>query len=357
MKHTRILIVIVALIASIFALPAAAQLPDPLAGTAWELVSINGDSVVEGSTVTLSFGTDGRAFGSGGCNNYGTSYSFNEDRIFFSQAVSTMMACMEEGLMEQELAFQLALSTAETFTQTSEQLTITLADGGELVFAPLFTLTGTNWQVFTLGGEETVAAITLSFGDNGEATGSGGCNTFSAPYIDNAGDLRFGPAVSTMMACVDESANAQELAFFQALEAASSYAIVDGQLVISYGDGEQMVLNAVSVLAGTRWQLVSLDGADVVENTTVTLEFAEGGEVRGETGCNGYSTRYTESGSALSFNPEIISTMMACVDEAANAQEQAWLSALSTATAFTLADDVLTITYGDGAEMVLTPLG
>lgn len=357
MKYTRILIVVVALIACIFALPATAQMPDPLAGTAWGLVTINGESVVDGSTVTLSFGEDGRAFGSGGCNGYGTSYSFNEDRIFFSQAISTMMACMDEGVMQQELDFLSALSTAETFTQTAEQLTITLADGGELVFAPLFTLSGTNWQVFTLGGEETVAPITLSFGDNGEANGSGGCNTFSTTYIDNAGELRFGLTLSTLRLCVDEAANAQEQAFFQALETVTSYAIVDGQLVISYGEGEQMVLNPVSVLAGTRWQLVSLGGEDIVENTLVTLEFAEGGDVRGETGCNIYGTRYSESGNALAFTDEIVSTRRACMDEAAAAQEQAWLSALGTASAYTLADDVLTITYGDGAELMLSPLG
>lgn len=49
-----------------------------LPGTQWELVSLDGDPLVEGSRITLAF-EEGRLSGFAGCNRYGTTYALTRD--------------------------------------------------------------------------------------------------------------------------------------------------------------------------------------------------------------------------------------------------------------------------------------
>ena len=108
-------------------------------------------------------------------------------------------------------------------------------------------------------------------------------------------------------------------------------------------------------LVGSSWQLVSFGpvGATnpVIDNTTITLEFGEDGQAGGHGGCNSYSGPYTVQGDSLQFG-ELISTLMACTDQAVTEQEQQYLEALRTADRFTLEGDTLQIAYkNDGAVL------
>jgi heat shock protein HslJ len=357
MKRTYIIFGLVLAALVFAATPAFGQDDDGLAGTSWELVSLDGAAPVGDTPVTLIFSEDGSAGGSAGCNTYGASYTLEGDALTFSQAFSTMMACMQEGVMEQETGFLGALSMVTGYTLADGQLTLTTGDGMELVFAPLFTLGGTSWQVVTLGGEDAIGEITLNFGTDGELNGSGGCNGYSGTYTGDASTLMPGAILSTLRLCADEAVNAQEQAYFQALESITGYEIVDGQLVISYGEGEQIVLMQVNNLANTSWQLVSIGGSDAVGETPVTIEFADNGDVRGNTGCNIFGGTYSTNGGDIAFAENLFTTRRACLDEAAGAQEQAFLDALRGATTFAVAEDgMLTITYGDGQTLVFMPL-
>lgn len=108
---------------------------------------------------------------------------------------------------------------------------------------------------------------------------------------------------------------------------------------------------AVSELAGTRWTLVSYGtpGAEtpVVEGSEVTLVFQEDGQAAGSGGCNSYGGLYQVENGVLSFG-EVVSTLMACVDEQVMAQEQRYFQALQTAGRYELSADQLTIHYDDG---------
>jgi heat shock protein HslJ len=117
-----------------------------LAGTSWQLVSINGNvqvgAAIGGQDVTLVFDANGGAGGSGGCNSYGGSYSAGADgSISFSDIVSTLMACTDGGIMEVEAAFFDALNAADHYEVTQCEAcvnpeTLTITGGGHtLVFA------------------------------------------------------------------------------------------------------------------------------------------------------------------------------------------------------------------------------
>jgi heat shock protein HslJ len=103
--------------------------------------------------------------------------------------------------------------------------------------------------------------------------------------------------------------------------------------------------SAPESLIGTAWVLVELNGSPPVaapNDRTPTLSFAQGVPASGTGGCNQFSGQYTyvQSGGYLRFGP-LVSTRRACMDEAANRQETAYLRALESTTRFAISGDHL----------------
>ena len=107
-----------------------------LVGLEWRLRSFGPAGaeigVVAGTTVTLTFGEDGRASGSTGCNSYGGTYQVRGDNISFSRIASTRRACLDQKANEQEQRFISAIETASRFRLLRNRLTI-LSDRGRNV--------------------------------------------------------------------------------------------------------------------------------------------------------------------------------------------------------------------------------
>ena len=81
--------------------------------------------------------------------------------------------------------------------------------------------------------------------------------------------------------------------------------------------------------------MVAMDGEAPGGDAAPTLAFDEQGAVSGSTGCNTFSGEVAIDGNALSFGP-LVTTRMACADPAANAQEEAFLSAMERVSAYTV---------------------
>jgi heat shock protein HslJ len=81
----------------------------------------------------LSFQDDRQLVGDSGCNGYGGQYQVSGNRITVSQLASTLRACAEQPLNDQEAAFQKALSDAAQFSLAGNQLTLQNAAGGEVL--------------------------------------------------------------------------------------------------------------------------------------------------------------------------------------------------------------------------------
>jgi heat shock protein HslJ len=104
-------------------------------------------------------------------------------------------------------------------------------DGGD---APA--LEGTEWTLVDGVAAPDDSVPTLSL-DEGSASGFGGCNTFNGGYELDGDSISIGPLAATLMACEDDK-SAAEAAYLPALEAADSWAIEDGELVLST-DGQE----------------------------------------------------------------------------------------------------------------------
>lgn len=117
---------------------AQAGLPAEITGSTWELVSLTpaGGAAEDttGGGVTLSFGPGSEVSGSGGCNNYHTSYTTTgSGNIDFALAAATLMAC-EEPQGSREGRFFAALDAVSSYRLDGGRLILSANDGTELIF-------------------------------------------------------------------------------------------------------------------------------------------------------------------------------------------------------------------------------
>ena len=108
-----------------------------LAGTSWTLLSIGGAPVVEGSGPHITFGADGHASGSTGCNSMSGDYTTDGAALTFGPMATTRMAC-EEPLMAQESAVLETLTGVSGWEIDADGV-LHLTGGTELVLQPSLT--------------------------------------------------------------------------------------------------------------------------------------------------------------------------------------------------------------------------
>lgn len=89
------------------------------------------------------------------------------------------------------------------------------------------------------------AAITLEVTETGQVSGSGGCNTYMTTVTrdEATGDLAFGPAASTRMAC-EQAVMDAEHAYLTRLETVTRGTVDGGSLVLETTDGDDLVFTS-----------------------------------------------------------------------------------------------------------------
>jgi heat shock protein HslJ len=105
-------------------------------GTSWKVGEIEGRSVIAGSKITATFGTNGTVNGSAGCNIYSGSYtsSISGKKISINKLGLTRMRCPKPvGVMMQEDKFVEMMEAAKTYRIEADRLTISKADGSRAV--------------------------------------------------------------------------------------------------------------------------------------------------------------------------------------------------------------------------------
>lgn len=250
MRHQRILWLL-AVGLSVLLVACSFGDDEDLEDTEWELQTLGGSSVVPNTSAVLNFDENDQLSGSATCNRIiGTWETGSDNALTITTSGMTMMACPGEA-GDQEAAFLAALDNTASFEVDGDTLMLLDAGGQDLatlVDLEEAELEDTNWElVYVNNGQQDVTGvldgttITALFDDDQDTlSGNAGCNTFTAGFNADDGEISIDPAASTSMAC-DQPVMDQELAFLQALERADTYELGSRSLALRTTDGELLV--------------------------------------------------------------------------------------------------------------------
>lgn len=132
LKISAVIYIVVMLLASC---GGAADQSANLEGTSWTLQSYNKNQPLAGHEPTLSF-EDSQVSGTTGCNSYGGEYEVDGEKLSFGAMFMTEMACLDEGVMDQESAYLELLGQAESYELVDGVLTIFAGQQQTLTFVP-----------------------------------------------------------------------------------------------------------------------------------------------------------------------------------------------------------------------------
>lgn len=222
-------------------------------------------------------------------------------------------------------------------------------------------LSGTSWTLISgLSGTGTWnvlagTTITATFSEDGQVSGSAGCNNYFAAYQSRTNTLAIGTPATTRMYCAEPAGIMnQETLYLSNLQGAATYAIEGDLLMISDTNGRTLLTYrkglpepAPLLFEGTAWSLDRYRAADgtmaaALPATTVTALF-EGGNLTGSAGCNSYFGSYTlQGGNGIAIGP-LGSTLMFCGEPGVMEQETAYLALLQSAVKYGISGAQLTL--------------
>ncbi|MYT20685.1 META domain-containing protein [Streptomyces sp. SID7760] len=153
-----------------------------------------------------------QATGNYGCNGFTAQVAYESPgALTVNPGSTTAMACENT---EFETAFAKLFTGRLTVDRQANALTLKTADGSTIVLsaeppAPDAPLTTTAWTVTSLAGGQGAASVpagaagkaVFTIAPDGSASGSLGCNRFSAKATVDGHTLSFAPLTSTRMAC------------------------------------------------------------------------------------------------------------------------------------------------------------
>jgi heat shock protein HslJ len=209
--------------------------------------------VLNGTTVTLVFGDDGRITGTAGCNHYFASYTVSGTGITIGQAGSTEMYCMTPGVMEQESTYLSLLGQATAVTVNDDRLTLSDAKGTPvLLFNKMLPplpapLVGTNWTLESFHSGASVSSVmagttvTALFNEEGQVSGSAGCNSYFAHYTSTGTSLSISGIGSTKMYCTTPGVMQQESTYLSLLGQVATFTIEGNHMSVSDAKGKTLL--------------------------------------------------------------------------------------------------------------------
>jgi heat shock protein HslJ len=240
--------------------------PADLAGTAWRLVSLDGEAPLEDSTLTLAFRDERRASGHAGCRDYFLTYEAEWGEISFLSTSMMGTECApgrlgdEEALMRQEGEYTTVLGWTDRYQLSGDRLELLTIRGETLLYErlPAVRLEGPTWSLLgfvepspyaetedslpplpaeVLPGTEITAIF-----EEGTLEGSAGCNHYGATVTHDGPSLGVSALYFTEMACPDPTGvMEQEQRYLTWLVGITSAAIQGHWLWLETEDGRALV--------------------------------------------------------------------------------------------------------------------
>jgi len=304
-----------------------ASVPDELLGTWYwlayqDMAELNDIAVSDPAQYTLEFLADGTVQIKADCNDATSNVTIDGNSITFAPGPMTLAECEPGSLYDDYLA-KLGDVVSYVFDEDGNLVLNLKMDAGNMILGrsneAANELEGTSWVLSgILGGEvanttENDGEITAIF-QNGQMSGSAGCNNYFASYETDGSSLTLGPIGSTKMAC-DEARNQREMEFLATLDGVTGYNIAGDTLELVDAEGTVQILFAAQAetavpeeLLGTWYWLAYQDMAElndiaVSDPAQYTLEFLADGTVQIKADCNDATSTVTVDGSSITFAP------------------------------------------------------
>ncbi|MFN2201662.1 MAG: META domain-containing protein [Caldilineaceae bacterium] len=221
-------------------------------------------------------------------------------------------------------------------------------------------LAGTRWLLTDLGGEAVPAdvAVTAAFGEDGNLSGTSGCNNYSTQYEVDGQSITISPQMmSTMMMCPDPAMQVEQ-AYQQALLTATSFEITGDTLVLMDESGTAILTFSAQsqTLVGTSWNVTSYNNqkqavVSLILGSEITVNFMDDGTVAGNAGCNEYFGSFETDGDTIAIGP-LATTRKMCPGEGIMEQEALFLQALESSATYQVQGSTLGTRTADDAMAV-----
>ncbi|MEV7400101.1 META domain-containing protein [Streptomyces sp. NPDC091267] len=185
-------------------------------------------------------------------------------------------------------------------------------------------VTGVRWGVdsVTVGGKRSAApaGAHVEIGTKGRASGSYGCNRFTAEVRIDGDALTVEPGTTTEMGC-EKDIQRFETLMSRAFSGRLTAAATDKKLTLTTAKGDTIALTSQppAPLTGTDWRITTLLSGSSVSSLPAGTEkaariaFGKDGTVHGTLGCNSFRGKAAVNGSAVTFGP-LVTTRKMCPD-------------------------------------------
>ena len=189
---------------------------DALWGRTFLSTSVTGSTIPGGGPLEVAFPERGHIAMSAGCNRGVSSVDLTTGTVQTGPIATTKMACpgsssgADEWMTNLFAAHPAWTLTDDSLTLASGEVTVNLVDKNTT--EPDRPVIGTTWVVESLISPTAVvtsaalesSAPTLTIGQDGQVTGSTGCNRFRGPVRVGDNTITFGTLATTRTACPDD---------------------------------------------------------------------------------------------------------------------------------------------------------
>lgn len=258
----------------------AGRQPVPV-GTVWKWKGVQDADparVDHPGRYTLEFIADGRYAVRADCNS-GTGNWVDEDgALALKPGALTTAACGPASLADRFLEL---LATADSLQVDGDEMALRAGSADRwMYFVAMAKIVpaGTTWLVRAFNnGNRAVTSVadgtelTLSFGPDGNLSGSGGCNQFRAECAVSGNTMKIGPVASTRKMCMGDGVSEQENRFLQALATVSTWEIRGERSQLRDAEGAL----AVDLMAAVTGTISHRAGPAVPVDATVTVQLVD----------------------------------------------------------------------------------
>lgn len=189
----------------------------------------------------------------------------------------------------------------DLLTEEEKNLTQAIRDG----------LTWSQWWAVSINETDVITdtMVTMFLRQDGEITGSSGCNWYGCRYNQKGRYIRISGSDITSMGCAEDILD-QEESFLACLQDSYSFKVEGDTLVLYDVSGKVLVVcerlprhsEDPEQLIGTNWRLVSVDGEEVTDNESGMIFFdPDGFSLHGEDAVFTYEYGYEAKGNVILF--------------------------------------------------------